>query len=98
VSNSERNNNVEQTTIDSTLLYGVWTSQPDGNADFRISPGEFYVVEFFESSDFSLHGNELKVEDSDYYLRSVILNLTKDSLRIKWEELDLIYDYWRFEK
>jgi hypothetical protein len=90
-SNSQRNE------IDKTLIYGIWDSTKGGDADFRITENEFYLVDFFESSEYKLDGNLIKIKESEYYENGVILIINKDSLRIKWIEQNVTVDYWKFK-
>jgi len=92
-SNESRNSD-----IDSTLLYGIWDSTKGGDADFRITENEFYLVDFFERSEYKINGNLIKIIGSDFYENGLILKVTKDSLKIKWVELDVVVDYWKFNK
>ena len=84
--------------IDKNLLYGIWNSTKGGDADFRITPNEFYLVDFFESSEYNLEGNLITISGSDFYENGLILNVTQDSLKIEWIEMGIVVDYWRFEK
>ena len=84
--------------IDSTLLYGIWDSTKGGDADFRITENEFYLVDYFERSEYKINGNLIKIIGSDFYENGLILKATQDSLKIKWVELDVVVDYWKFNK
>jgi hypothetical protein len=83
--------------IDSTLLYGIWDSTKGGDADFRITEKEFYLVDFFERSEYKINGNLIKINGSDFYENGLILKVSEDSLKIKWIELDIVVDYWKFK-
>ncbi|WP_148284790.1 hypothetical protein [Polaribacter sp. MED152] len=87
----------QKNKIDKTLIYGIWNSTKGGDADFRITENEFYLVDFFESSEFILDGILIKVKGSEYYENGVILKVSKDSLKIKWVELNVTVDYWKFK-
>lgn len=87
----------QKNKIDSTLIYGIWDSTKGGDADFRITENEFYIVDFFESSEYKLDGNLIKIKGSAFYENGLILKVNKDSLKIKWVELDVIVDYWKFK-
>lgn len=83
--------------IDTTLLFGVWGIVQDGDAEFRITSKDFYVVDFFERSLYTLEKNKLTIHKSEYYREGTIINVTKDSLKIKWDFIDDISNYWRFK-
>ena len=87
----------QKNKIDKTLIYGIWDSTKGGDADFRITENEFYLVDFFESSEFILDGNLIKIKGSQYYENGVILKVSKDSLKIKWVELNVTVNYWKFK-
>lgn len=89
--------NSQKSEIDKTLIYGIWDSTKGGDADFRITENEFYLVDFFESSEFKLDGNLIKIKGSEYYENGVILKVSKDSLKIKWVEQNVTVDYWKFK-
>ncbi len=92
----QRFKNIE---IDTTLLFGVWALQPPGaDAHFRITQNEFYDVDDFQSSDYSIIGNKINIKDNNNYLNGTILNVSKDSLKIYWKEIDVVLNYWRFHK
>ncbi len=39
----------------------------------------------------------IKIKGSGYYENGVILKVSKDSLKIKWVELNVTVDYWKFK-
>ena len=84
--------------IDKNFLFGIWDSNDGGDADFRITENEFYLVDFFESSEYKIDGNLISIKGSDFYKNGIILNISKDSLKIKWVELNVVVDYWKFKK
>jgi hypothetical protein len=84
--------------FDKAMLFGVWDSTKGGDADFRITENDFYLVDFFERSEYKINGNLIKIIGSDYYENGLILKVSEDSLKIKWVELDVIVDYWKFNK
>ena len=87
----------QKNEIDKTLIYGILDSTKGGDADFRITENEFYLVDFVESSEFKLDGNLIKINGSEYYENGVILKVSKDSLKIKWVELNVTVNYWKFK-
>ncbi|WP_334058380.1 hypothetical protein [Polaribacter sp. P097] len=94
----EESTESQNADIDSTLLYGIWDSTKGGDADFRITENEFYLVDFFEHSEYKINGNLIKIRGSDFYENGMILKASQDSLKIKWIELDVVVDYWKFNK
>ena len=80
------------------MLYGIWDSQDGGDADFRITENEFYLVDFFESSKYKVSDSLIEIDGSAYYQNGKILRVNNDSLKIKWIELNVIVDYWRFKE
>lgn len=102
ITESKKSENItsksQKNEIDKTLIYGIWNSTKGGDADFRITENEFYLVDFFESSAFKLDGNLIKITGSEYYENGVILKVSKDSLKIKWVELNVTVDYWKFKE
>ena len=84
--------------FDKTMLFGVWDSTKGGDADFRITENDFYLVDFFERSEYKINGNLIKIIGSNYYENGLILKVSEDSLKIKWVELDVVVDYWKFNK
>jgi hypothetical protein len=82
--------------IDTTLLYGVWDSERGGDADFRITKKEFYLVDFFETSEYKIEGNKIEIKGSEFFQNGEILKMSEDSLKIRWIEQDIIVDYWKF--
>jgi len=84
--------------FDKAMLFGVWDSTKGGDADFRITENDFYLVDFFERSEYKINGNLIKIIGSNYYENGLILKVSEDSLKIKWVELDVVVDYWKFNK
>jgi len=84
--------------VDTTLLFGVWGIDEGGDAEIRITNKEFYVVDFFERSKYTIIKNKLIIHNSDFYHEGTIINLTKDTLKIKWDIADEQWSYWRFDK
>ena len=82
--------------IDRNLLMGVWGQNQDLDSDFRISEKEFFIVDFFETSEYTLSNDTIKIDGSAYYETGVIKNLTKDSLTIYWVDIDVTSSYVRY--
>lgn len=96
-SNSKGKPVFENLEVDTTLLFGTWGIVKGGDAEFRITNKDFYVVDFFENSLYKLEKNKLIIHNSEYYREGIIMNVTKDSLKIKWDFIDNISNYWEFE-
>ena len=84
--------------FEKAMLLGIWFSTKGGDANFRITENEFYLVDFFESSKYKVSDSLIEINGSDYYQKGQILKINKDSLKIKWIELDVVIDYWKFKK
>lgn len=94
---SDKPTDLKKPKFDTDLLYGVWDSEEGGNADLKITKDEFYLVEFFESSDYEVEGNTVKISGSTFYNNGEFLKVSEDSLKIKWIELDQVVTYWKFK-
>lgn len=90
-------NQFQNIQVDTSSLFGIWGIDVGGDAAFRITNKDFYVVDFFETSNYSLSRNRLIIHDSDYYQEGEIIEVTKDTLKIKWEIADDVRSYWRFK-
>ncbi len=84
--------------MDTTLLIGIWGIEKGGDAAFRISNKDFFMVDEFSTSPYSLEKNKLIIHNSDYYREGIIIGLSKDSLKIKWDFANEPWRYWRFNK
>ena len=92
--NNEEFRNVE---VDTTLLFGIWGIDEGGDAAFKITNQDFYVVDFFETSSYKLEKNKLIIDNSEYYRDGIIIEVTKDTIKIKWNTADDVGNYWRFK-
>jgi len=87
------------TTLDTGLLYNIWTTDPDGpTADFEISAKSFYVADYDGDGDmpYTLKGNKLTVYYNDFTATGEIAFLSKDTLKIKWDNIDAETTYVLF--
>lgn len=87
------------TTLDTKLLYNIWELNPDGPAaDFKISAKSFYLADYDGDADrpYTLKGNVLTVYYENYTETGEITRLTKDTLKIKWKEIDTEMTYVLF--
>ncbi|MGH2666462.1 hypothetical protein [Flavobacterium sp.] len=99
--NTERpkQSRVIKSKFDLKLLYRIWTSDPEGpHADFDLSKKSFYVVDYDGNADMPYIINEdtIKVFYNDFVSVGIIKNVTKDSLKIDWDNNGLSnYVEWK---
>lgn len=91
---------VINTTIDTTLLFGIWTMDPDGpHADFHLTGKSFYVVDYDGDGDmhYELKGNQLKIYYPDFVQDGKIYSVDEDTLKIHWNNSDITssYVHWK---
>ena len=90
---------VVSTGIDTTLLFTIWTSDPDGpHADFEFSSKSFYVVDYDGDGDmpYFLTDKKLKIYYNDFIQEGEIVSVDKDTLKIKWADFDKANSYVRW--
>jgi hypothetical protein len=90
---------VVNTSLDTTLLYATWTSDPDGpHADFVFSKKSFFIVDSDGdgSMPYYLTDKKLKIFYNDFIQEGEIVYLAKDTLKIRWDqaEMDDSYVKW----
>lgn len=91
---------VLKTTIDTTLLFGIWTSDPDGpHADFELSKKSFFIVDYDGNGDmpYILNDTKLKIFYNDFTQDGEIVEVSKDSLRIRWIDTNNATSYSRWK-
>jgi hypothetical protein len=91
---------VINSTIDTSLLFSIWTSDPTGpHADFVFSGKSFFVVDYDGNGDmpYILLDKKLKVFYNDFVQEGEIISVSKDSLKIKWKDYDLINNYVKWK-
>jgi hypothetical protein len=87
-------------SIDTSKFFRIWTLDPDGpHADFRITKNEFYVVDYDGdgSMPYILDKDSLTIYYNDFIQKGRVLKVTKDSLKIMWDDADesTAYIEWR---
>jgi hypothetical protein len=91
---------VIQTQLDTTLLFGIWTTDPDGpHADFKISNKSFYVVDYDGDGDmpYELVDDKLNIYYNDFIQEGKIISVSEEQLKIRWEnnEDTTIFVRWK---
>ncbi len=87
------------TNLDTALLFGIWTNDPDGpHADFWLTSKSFLVVDYDGDSDmpYELTDNKLKIYYNDFFQEGKIISVDKDTLKIMWEDIENISNYVRW--
>jgi hypothetical protein len=90
-----------QTTLDTSLLFGIWTSDPEGpHADFDFTSKSFYVVDYDGTGDmpYELKGDELTIYYNDFIQEGQIISVTKDTLKLKWKDFESANTYVRWRQ
>jgi hypothetical protein len=91
---------VINSAIDTSLLFAIWTSDPNGpHADFVFSSKSFFVVDYDGDGDmpYTLLDKKLKVYYNDFIQEGEIISVSKDTLKIKWKGYDYINNYVRWK-
>ncbi|PQJ12594.1 hypothetical protein CJD36_002280 [Flavipsychrobacter stenotrophus] len=88
------------TTLDTSLLFRIWTSDPNGpHADFVFSGVSFFVVDYEGDAamPYVLSGSKLKIYYNDFIQEGNIVALNKDTLKIHWlgEDKATCYTLWK---
>jgi len=84
------------TKLDTALLFGVWTSDPNGpHADFDLTRKSFFVVDYDGNGDmpYELTDDKLKIYYNDFIQEGKVLSVGKDTLKIMWKDFDKINKY-----
>lgn len=88
-----------KTNLDTTLLFGIWTSDPTGpHADFVLSSKSFYVVDYDGDGamPYELIYRKIKIYYNDFIQEGKIISVDKDTLKISWKDIDQINFYVRW--
>lgn len=75
--------------FDLELLFGIWTLDPKGpHADFDLTKKSFYVVDYDGNGDmpYIINQDTIKVYYTDFISVGIIKNVTKDTLKIDWDQ------------
>lgn len=89
------------TALDTALLFGIWTIDPNGpHADFVLSKNSYYVVDYDGDGDmpYELKGNDIKIYFKDFIQVGKILSVDRDSLKINWKNSDNAETYVRWKQ
>jgi hypothetical protein len=91
---------VINSAIDTSLLFSIWTSDPNGpHADFVFSSKSFFVVDYDGDGDmpYALLDKKLKVYYNDFEQEGEIISVSKDTLKIKWKDYEYINNYVKWK-
>lgn len=90
-----------KTELDTTLLFGIWTSDLDGpHADFELTRKSFYVVDYDGNGDmpYELLDRNLKIYYNDFIQEGKVISVDKDTLKINWKGFDVVNSYERWKQ
>jgi hypothetical protein len=82
--------------FDTKLLYKIWTLDPNGpHADFWLTEKDFYVVDYDGDGamPYLIEQDSILIFYNDFIQKGRIMNVTRDSLVIQWEEIELPTSY-----
>lgn len=94
-------NSVFQSSLDTALLFGTWTSDPKGeHADFELTESYFFVVDYDGNGDmpYELQDNNLRIYYNDFIQDGEIISVTKNSLQIRWAGFEHTNTYQRWRR
>jgi hypothetical protein len=83
-------------TVDTTELFKIWTLDPDGpHADFWFKQTEFYVVDYdgVGAMPYLLNQDSLTIFYNDFIKKGKIVSVSKDNLKIHWDEAERPTEY-----
>lgn len=87
---------INNPTVDTTELFKIWTLDPDGpHADFWFKPTEFYVVDYDGDGamPYLLNRDSLTIFYNDFIQKGKIVSVSKDTLKIRWNETGSMTEY-----
>lgn len=87
-------------TVDTTLLFKIWTLDPDGpHADFWLKPTEFYVVDYDGDGamPYLLDQDSLTIFYNDFIQKGRIVSVSRDTLKILWNETEHPTNYVKWK-
>lgn len=93
------NSSTIKTNLDTTLLFGIWTSDPEGpHADFQFTSKSFYVVDYDGDGamPYELIDRKIKIYYNDFIQEGKVISVDKDTLKIMWRDFDYINNYVRW--
>lgn len=85
-----------ETTLDTNLLFGIWTLNPEGpHADFKLTSKSFFVVDYDGDGDmpYELNGQKLRIYYNDFIQEGQIVSVSKDTLQVIWKGVDITTHY-----
>ena len=94
------NETIIKSTIDTSLLFSIWASDPKGpHADFVFSNKSFFVVDYDGDGDmpYELLDKKLKVYYNDFVQEGEIISVSNNTLKIKWKEYDYTNNYVKWK-
>ncbi len=91
-------NKTVESDFDKNLLMGAWGQSLEEDSDFRIGEDEFFIVDVFETSHYSLSHDTIIIVGSSYYETGTIKKLTADSLVIDWVDIGVTRRYIRLSQ
>ncbi len=77
--------------VDTTELFKIWTLDPDGpHADFWFKSTEFYVVDYDGDGamHYLLNRDSLTLFYNDFIQKGKIVSVSKDTLKIHWNDTE----------
>lgn len=83
-------------TIDTTQLFKIWTIDPDGpHADFWFKPTDFFVVDYDGNGamPYILNRDSLTIFYNDFIQKGKIVSVSKDTLKIIWNDAESPTEY-----
>lgn len=92
---------IVQTQLDTSLLFGTWTSDPKGeHADFELTESYFFVVDYDGNGDmpYVLQGNQIRIYYNDFIQDGEIIAVSKEYLKVRWAGFEHINTYARWNR
>ncbi len=86
--------------IDTTQAFGIWTLDPKGpHADFWLTKKSFLVVDYDGDGHmpYILDGDKITIYYNDFVQKGIIKSTKNDTLKIKWNDIEVVTEYVKFE-
>ena len=90
-----------QSQIDTALLFGIWTTDPEGpHADFDLTKKSFYVVDYDGDGDmpYILNDDKLSIFYKDFVQEGKLISVSKDTLKILWKDFNETTNFVRWKQ
>ena len=87
---------IDRPSIDTTLLFKIWTLDPDGpHADFWFKRTAFFVADYDGDGamPYTLIRDSLTIYYPDFIQRGRISSLDGHTLKIRWDNTDEATEY-----